>query len=165
MVEILGQLIELEIAGNAVHAPGLGVGLEGTEHHLARVLLVIGAFVGHPQDRQLGQPGDRLRDDVEMLAGLQRHVGAGHAAHFAAPHARAVDHHVTGDMAAVAVFSHPVHAGNPAAVAGHAVHLHPLLHQRPARPRTLCQRQCDPRRVALPVLVEIDRPPHPVVLR
>jgi hypothetical protein len=72
MLEILGQLVELESFGDAVHAPGLGLGLEGAEHHLAGIFLVVGAFVGHAQHGQAGRPGDRLGDDVEMLAGVQR---------------------------------------------------------------------------------------------
>ena len=56
MFEILGQLVEAEVLGDAVHAPGLGHGLEGTEHHLAGIFLVIGAFVRHAQDRQRPSP-------------------------------------------------------------------------------------------------------------
>ena len=58
MVDILGQLVEAEILRDAGHAPGLGHRLEGAEHHLAGVLLVVGAFVRHPQHRQArGTPG------------------------------------------------------------------------------------------------------------
>ena len=52
MVEVLRQLVEAEILGNAVHAPRLGHRLEGAEQHLAGILLVVGALVGHPQHRQ-----------------------------------------------------------------------------------------------------------------
>ena len=61
MVHVLRQLVEAEILRNAVHAPGLGHRLEGAEHHLAGVLLVVGAFVGHAQHRQAAEAGDRLR--------------------------------------------------------------------------------------------------------
>jgi hypothetical protein len=74
MIEIGGQLVELEILGNARHAPGLGARLERAQHQLAGILLVIGAFLGHPQHRQLAEPGNGLGDDVEMLAGMQRHL-------------------------------------------------------------------------------------------
>ncbi len=77
MVEILGQAVEAEILGDAGHAPGLGLGLEGAEHHLAGVGLVIGAFVGHPQHRQVAEARDRFGDEVEMLAGMQRQRDAG----------------------------------------------------------------------------------------
>ncbi len=71
MVEILGQRVEAEILADALHAPGLGLGLEGAQHHLARILLVIGAFVGHPQHRQVAQPLDGFGHEVEVLAGMQ----------------------------------------------------------------------------------------------
>jgi hypothetical protein len=56
MVEILRQLVETEILGNAAHSPGLRHRLEGAEQHLAGVFLVIGALVRHPQHRQRGRP-------------------------------------------------------------------------------------------------------------
>src|SRR6056297_1457161 len=76
---------------------------EGAEHHLAGVFLVIGAFIGHAQHRQGAEARDRLGDDVEMLAGLQRHVDAQHRAQLAAPHAGAVDHVFGLDMAGASV--------------------------------------------------------------
>ena len=72
MREILRQLVEAEILGDAGHAPRLGDRLEGAEHHLAGVFLVVGALVRHAQHRQARQPGDRLGDEIEMLAGVQR---------------------------------------------------------------------------------------------
>ena len=87
MVEILRQLVEAEILADAVHAPGLGHRLEGAEQHLAGILLVIGALVGHAQHRQPLQARDRLGDDVEMLAGMQRHGDARHVGELAPPHA------------------------------------------------------------------------------
>ena len=59
MVEILGQLVEAEVIRDAVHAPGLGDRFEGAEQHLAGVFLIIGAFVGHAQHRELRQSRDR----------------------------------------------------------------------------------------------------------
>ena len=55
MVHVLGQLVEAEVLGDAVHAPGLGVGLEGAQQQLAGVLLVVGALVGIAQHRQVGR--------------------------------------------------------------------------------------------------------------
>ena len=78
MVEIVGQFAEFEILGNAADRPGLGVRFEGAEQQLARVLLVVSAVVGVAQHRQGGRKArERLGDDVEMLAGLQRNVDAG----------------------------------------------------------------------------------------
>ena len=72
MVEILRQLVEAEILADAVHAPGLGDRLERPEQDLSGILLVVGAFVRHPQHRHRPEAGDLLGDDVEMLAGMQR---------------------------------------------------------------------------------------------
>ena len=100
MLEVLGQLVEAEILGDAVHAPGLGHRLEGAEQQLAGILLVVGAFVRHPQHRQVArQAGDRLGDDVEMLAGVQRHGDADRAGELARPHAGAVHDDVGSDGA------------------------------------------------------------------
>ena len=74
MVEIFRQLVKLEIGRDAIHRPGLGMGFERTQHHLASVFLVIGAFIRHPQHRHLGQARDRFGHDVEMFTGMQRHV-------------------------------------------------------------------------------------------
>ena len=163
MVEILRQLVEFEILRNARHAPGFADRLERAEHHLARVLLVIGAFIGHPQDRHLGEARDGLGHDVEMLAGVQRHVGAGHAADLVAPHPGAVDDHVTGDMAAVAaIIRRPVDAGHAAAFAGNAGHLDTLLDERAVLPGALGQRQRDIGRIALTVGGKPDAAGDPV---
>jgi hypothetical protein len=104
MVEILRQLVELELLGDAGHAPGLGARLEGAQHHLAGVFLVIGAFVGNPQDRQVAEALDRFGDNVEMLAGMQRQRHARLRGKIAAPHAAAIDHDV-GDMCRLAACS------------------------------------------------------------
>ena len=117
MVEILGQLVETEILRDAVHAPGLGDRLEGAEQHLAGILLVIGAFVRHAQDRQGAEVRDRLGHDVEMLAGVERDRHAAHRTQFARPHAGAVDHDVGGDLAPfrfVFAVALPRHAGDTA---------------------------------------------------
>ena len=93
MVEILGQGVELKILGYAVHAPWLGIRLKGTKQDFAGILLVIGAFVRHPQHRQIRcQPVDPLGHDVEMLTGMQRHRDAGHRTDLARPHAAGINH-------------------------------------------------------------------------
>jgi hypothetical protein len=91
MLEILGQRVELEILGDAGHAPGLGARLEGAQHHLAGVGLVIGAFVGNPQDGQVAEALDRFRHKIEMLAGMKRQRHARPRGKVAAPHAAAID--------------------------------------------------------------------------
>ena len=72
MREILGQLVKAEILADARHARGLGQGFKGAEQYLARVFLVIGAFVRHAQHGQTRQPDNRFGHDVEMLTGMQR---------------------------------------------------------------------------------------------
>ena len=76
MFDVFGQLIETEILGDAVHAPGFRPGLERADHHLARVFLVVGPFIGHAQDRNLFQALDGFGDDVEVFAGMQRDIHA-----------------------------------------------------------------------------------------
>src|SRR3546814_2909321 len=91
VVEVLRELVEAEVLRNAVQAPGLGPQLEGAEQDLAGVLFVVDGLVGDPHDRQLArEAGNLLGDDVEVLAGLQRHAHAGQEAQLAPPHAGAV---------------------------------------------------------------------------
>ena len=62
MIHVLGQAVEAEGLRDAAHPPGLGHRLEGADQQLAGVLLVVGAFVGHPQHRQLARHlGQRAR--------------------------------------------------------------------------------------------------------
>jgi hypothetical protein len=92
VVDVLGELVEGEVLGDAGHAPGLGLRLECADEELARVLLVVGAFVGHAQHRQVRrQAGDLLCHDVEVLAGVERNGGARHQADLTRPHPGAVD--------------------------------------------------------------------------
>ena len=53
MIPVLGQLAELEVLGDAVHAPGLGHRLEGADQQLAGILLDVDAAVGIAQHRQV----------------------------------------------------------------------------------------------------------------
>jgi len=102
VIHVAGQLVEAEVLGDAVHAPGPGVALEGAQEDLAGVLLVVGAAVRVAQHRQVGrQAVDRVGQDVIVLAGVKRHPDASHEPHLAGPHAGAVDHVVGGDLALV----------------------------------------------------------------
>ena len=159
MVEILGQRVEAEILADAVHPPGFRLGLEGPQHHLARILLVVGAFVGHPQDGQMAQPLDGFGDQIEMLASMQGQRDARGLGQIAAPHTAAVDDHIGGDMARRAV-GHIVHAGDPAPGPGDARHLHAFENLRTAHPRALGQRHRDIGGVALPVQRQGHRAHH-----
>ena len=151
MVEIFGQLVKLEIRRNAVHGPRFRYGLERTKQHLARVFLVIGTFVRHPQNGQLGQTRNGFGHDIEMLAGLKRNVHTCHAANGVPPHACAVDHVVTGHVPAGAILALPIHPRHATGVAGDGRDRHAFLHPRPTLARALGQRQRDIGRIALPV--------------
>ncbi len=150
MVEVLGQLVEAEVLADALHAPGLRHRLEGAEQDLARVLLVVGAFLGDPQHREPLEAGDRLGDDVEVLAGVERQGHAVPRGEIAAPHAAAVHHDVGGDVA-LRLAGLPVDAGDAAAGAGHRRHLHLSTMRAPRVARALGERQRDVGRVGLAV--------------
>ena len=75
MLPVVGQLVEAEVLGDAVHAPGLGVRLEGAEKDFSGVLLVVGAAVVVAQHGQVrGHALEGIGHHVEVLAGVQRHV-------------------------------------------------------------------------------------------
>ena len=85
---VVGQLVEAEILGDSVHAPGLRLRLEGAEQDLARVLLVIGAAVVVAQHGQVRRHTlEGVRHHVEVLAGVERHVDADRGRELARPHA------------------------------------------------------------------------------
>ena len=93
MVDVLGQLVEAEAFRNTIDGPRLGNRLEGPQHDLAGVFLVIGTLVRDAQHGQIaGHLGTCLADDIEMLTGLQGKCDTGHSAHLTSPHAGAVDH-------------------------------------------------------------------------
>ena len=155
MVEILGQLIELKAFRDAVHAPGFRFRLEGTQHHLACVFLVISAFIRHPQNRQRLQSRDRFGHDVEMFAGLKWYVHAKHLTHLATPHARAIHHMIAGDRAAAAVFGCPVDGGDALSVACNACRLGPLENLRTPLASPLGHGQRDIGGIALSITGQI----------
>ena len=92
VLRVLGQRIEAEGLGDAVHTPGLRDGLETADQQLAGVFFVIGTFVVDAQHREVRRHGgDRLGDDVEMFGRVQRDGDAGRTPELARPHAGA-DH-------------------------------------------------------------------------
>ena len=116
MVEIFGKLVELEILGDAIHGPGFCVWLERAQQDFARVFLVIGAFIGDAQYRHLAERVDALGHDVEVFAGMKRHIHTRHPANLVPPHARAVHHHIGLNVALCgAVIADPVDAGDATA--------------------------------------------------
>ena len=161
MVEIFGKLVEFEIGRDTIHRPGLGVWLKSTEQHLACIFLVIGAFIRHAQHRHLGQPGNRLCHDVEMLAGMKRHVDAQHPAHLMAPHAAAIDDHVTGDLAGFFALR-PIDTGDAAPIALHAGGERLFDDLRPVLPRTLGQSERNIGRVTLTIQWQVNPSGHAV---
>ncbi len=98
LVPVFGQQLELEFLRDAVHAPGLGLGLETTHHQAADFLLEIDESVRIAHHRQHRvHAGDAFGDDVEVLRGMQRHVDARHGAECPRPLASAVDQHGAGN--------------------------------------------------------------------
>ena len=159
MVEILGQAVEAEILGYAVHAPGFGFRLEGPQHHLACVLLVIGAFVGDAQDGQTAQAFDGFGEQVEMFAGMQRQGDAGPCGQIAAPHAAAVDDDIGGDMAA-AVRRFPIDACDTGAIVSDAGDLDAFHDARAAHACAFGQCHGDIGGVALAIQRQVDAAQH-----
>ena len=156
MVEILGQGIKAEILADATHPPGLGLRLKRAQHHLAGVLFVIGAFIRHAQHRQMAQPVNRLGHQVEMLAGMQRQGDAVLIGQISAPHAAAVDHDISGDVAGLAIH-HVIDARHPPTRFGHAGNLDAFKDLRATHPGALGQRHGNIGRIALPVQRQRDR--------
>ena len=155
VVEVLRQLVELEIRRNAIRGPRLCVWLERAQQDFASVLFVIGAFIGHAQDGQLGEARDGLRHDVEMLTGVERHVGAQHGANLMSPHAAAVDDVFAVDCAGLLPLL-PMDARDAATVARNAGGFGPFEHLRTALPRALGKRQRDVGGVTLAVQRQVN---------
>ncbi len=100
MIVVFGQRVEAEALGDALHAPRLRHRLEATHEQLARVFLVVGAFVLHAQHRQVArQAVDGLGDDVEVLGGVQGHGHADVGRQAVRPHAGAEHHGVRCNVA------------------------------------------------------------------
>ena len=87
-----GDLVEAEVLGNAVHAPGPRVRLEDTDDQLARVVPEVRDRVVVPHDGQVRvEPLNAVEADVVMLAGMQRDVDADGCGQLPRPHAGAED--------------------------------------------------------------------------
>ena len=157
MVEVLGQCVELEIFRDASHAPGLGLGFECAQHHLARIGLVVGTFVRHADDRHAFQAVDRFGQKVEMLASMQGQRDARSCRQIAAPHAAAIHHMLRLDVTGCAVLLHIVDASHPLAVVVNPGDLCTLDDLRPVHPGALGQSHRDIRRIALPVARQVHR--------
>ncbi len=156
LVPVLRQQLELEAVRDGRHVPRLGDGFEATHHESADFLLVVDEAVRIADHGQVGcHAGDRFRDDVEVLGGVERHVDAGAPPELARPLSAAVDERRAGDLAAL-VAARPGDAGHAAVVQRHAVDLHALEDAGAARPRTLRERLRQVRRIGLAVA----RNPH-----
>ena len=159
MVPIRRQSVEHEVVADPGHAPGLGFRLKRPDHHLARIAFVVGAFVRHPQHRQMAKALNWLGNQIEMLASVQRQSHAGRRSQFAPPHAAAVHHDIAGDMPRRAV-GQIVHPGHPAVGLGHPDHLGMLKNRGPPQPRALGQSHRDIGRIALAIARQMHRADH-----
>ena len=100
MLPVLVQQREREAVGDALHAPGLGFGLEAADDQPSDFLLVVGVAVGIGHRRQAGPDGrDLLRHDVHVLGRVERHADPAGGGQPMAPHAGAQDHDLAGDVA------------------------------------------------------------------
>ena len=161
MVKILGKRVELEILGNAVHAPGLGIRLKSAKQDLACVFLVVGALVRHPQHRQIrGEPVDAFGHDVKVLAGMKRHGDAGLGADLTGPHSARIDNVVGLDRALI---RH--HASHPAIGFMDVGDLDALNDLHAEIARALGKRLGDIHRIGLTVLRQKDTADHIIDLQ
>ncbi len=73
MIHVLGQGDESMFLVDTATTPRLGLWFKGTHHQFSSVFLVIGAFVGNPDNRHVArQRVDRFRNNVEMFTGMKR---------------------------------------------------------------------------------------------
>ena len=106
LVPVVGEQGELEIGGDPVHAPGLGLGLETAEDQAAHLFLEVDVAVGVAHHREVGRDTvDLPGDDVHVLARMERHGDVGQPAHLPGPLPGAVDDDVARDVAGVG--AHP----------------------------------------------------------
>ena len=94
-----------------------------------------------------------------MLAGMQRQGDAVLIGQITAPHAAAVDHDISGDMAGLAIH-HVIDARHPPTRFGHAGNLDAFKDLRATHPCALGQRHGNIGRIALPVQRQRDGPHH-----
>ena len=161
VVKILGQGIKFKVLGNAIHAPGFGFRLERSQQNLAGIFLVIGTFIRYAQNRQIGcQPVNTLGDNVEMLAGMQRHRYAGLCPDFACPHATGIHHIISFNRTLI---RH--HTGHPTIRLVNIGYLDALNDRHAEIAGTLGQRLGDVDRVCLAVLWQKDTTNHIIRLQ
>ncbi len=92
LVPVVRQHAEFEIVRNDVLVPGLGLGLEAAHQQAAHFLLEVDIAVGIAHHRQVARHVlHLLRDDIHVLAGIERHRHADHAPELARPLATAID--------------------------------------------------------------------------
>ena len=100
LVPVVRQHAELEIVGDDVLVPRLGLGLEAAHQKAAHLLLEVDVAVRIAHHRQVARHAlHLLGDDVHVLAGIERHGDADHAPDLARPLAGAVHHHLGLDRA------------------------------------------------------------------
>ncbi len=100
LVPVLGQRAEGEALRDAVHAPGLGPRVEAAHQEAGHLFLEVDVAVRVAHDGQVGRDAVHgIRDDIHVLAGVERHGDAAHPAELARPHARAVDEDLGRDRA------------------------------------------------------------------
>jgi hypothetical protein len=155
VIEVFRKLVEAEVLTDAVHTPRLCLGLEGAEKHFAGILLVVGAFVWHSENRKACQILDRLGDDVEVFARVKRESDLRTRGKIPTPHPAAVDDEIGGDRALFAVLA-PGHASHAAIPIMHRSHFDVLDDLGAALPSPLGQRHRNVGGITLPVEWQMD---------
>ena len=154
--KVPGDLVEAEILRYAVHSPGTRMGLERADQELAGVILVVGAGVVIPQNRQGGgQALHPFEQDIIVLAGMQRGGDADGARQVPGPHP-AADHHIVSLDRAFG----GLNAGHPLAIVADPGDLGVLVDPRPASPRALGQGLGDVDGIGIAVAWNVDAAHH-----
>ena len=147
---VLRQRVEFEVLGNAVHSPGLRLGLESPKHHLSGIGLVVGAFVRHTEDGQMPDAVNGLGNEVEVFAGMKRQRDSRARRKLPRPHSAAIDDQFRARVARFAV-DLPIDSRHLPIAFGDRRHSCALGDLHAPHPRAPSQRHRDVGRIALAV--------------
>ena len=148
MIPILGKKLKGKVAADPVWIDRLSHRLETADKNAAGIIADIEVAVMVGQGRQIAfGPRHRPCQKIEMLAGPDRHLGAGHRRGFTAPQAGAQRDRIAFHRTAVGL-----DAGDPVAFGQNSGHAGILENACPGGPRTLDQRRAEIRRADAPII-------------
>ena len=114
VVPILREGAEAKIAGDTIEIPHLGPRLGKAHHDLARLLFEVGVAARVTDHRHAAlQTFERLCDDVEVLACLERHVYTDRGGEMTGPHAGGQHHRFRLDRTLLGVDPPNAAVGHP----------------------------------------------------